>query len=66
MYHKHAVITVEHIKFIVNKKTKSVINQIDIQIKMDVLQNRRKLISTVPCIRIQTRQLTSVKLSHFL
>lgn len=47
MYHKHAVVTAENIKSIVNKKPESVINQIDIQIKMDVLQNRRKLIPIV-------------------
>lgn len=55
-YHKHAVLTAENIKSVVNKKTKSVINQIDSQRKMNVLENRKKIIPIIQSIRFCGRQ----------
>lgn len=48
--HKHAVITAEIIRSIVNNKTESVINQINNQRKINVLENR-KLLPIIQSIR---------------
>lgn len=55
-YHKHAMLTADNIKSIISKKMDTVINQIDTQRKMDVIENRKKLLPIIQTIRLCGRQ----------
>jgi hypothetical protein len=60
-YHKYTVITVENIRSILNNKTESVINKINTQRKINVVENRKKLIPIIQSIRFCGRQQISLR-----
>ena len=55
------MITVENIRSILNNKTESVINQINTQRKINVIENRKKLIPIIQSIRFCGRQQISLR-----
>lgn len=54
--HKNAMLTAENMKSIVTKKADSVINQVNIQRKADIIENRKKLIPIIQTVRFCGRQ----------